>query len=80
MRLDKYLKVSRIIKRRVIAKEAVERGNVLVNGKTAKASTDIKVYDQIEVTYKGEVGLYKVCLILENATEEKAKEMYERIR
>ena len=47
MRLDKYLKVSRIIKRRVIAKEVIDSGNVLVNSKVAKASTEVKIGDKI---------------------------------
>ena len=49
MRLDKYLKVSRLIKRRTVANEACDAGRVMINGKTAKAGTDVKVGDVIEV-------------------------------
>lgn len=51
MRLDKYLKVSRIIKRRTVAKEACEGGRVSINGKVAKPSTDVKVDDIIEIQF-----------------------------
>ena len=51
MRLDKYLKVSRIIKRRTVAKEACESGRVSINGKVAKPSNDIKEGDIIEITF-----------------------------
>ena len=49
MRLDKYLKVSRLIKRRTVANEACDSGRVSINGKTAKASVDVKVGDVIEI-------------------------------
>ena len=49
MRLDKYLKVSRLIKRRTVANEACDAGRVMINGKTAKAGTDVKVGDVIEI-------------------------------
>ena len=52
MRLDKYLKVSRLIKRRTVANEACDAGRVMINGKTAKAGTDVKVGDVIEIWYK----------------------------
>lgn len=77
MRLDKYLKVSRIIKRRTLAKEQIEKGNVLLNGKVAKASSEVGVNDLITL-FKINKS-YKVLLILPNATEEKAKSMYEEI-
>lgn len=77
MRLDKYLKVSRIIKRRTLAKEQIEKGNVLLNGKVAKASSEVDVNDLITLSKINRS--YKVLLILPNATEEKAKSMYEEI-
>ncbi len=77
MRLDKYLKVSRIIKRRTLAKEQIEKGNVLLNGKVAKASSEVSVNDLITLSKINKS--YKVLLILPNATEEKAKSMYEEI-
>ena len=76
MRLDKYLKVSRIIKRRVIAKEVVDAGKVKLNGKTAKASSEVHVGNSLEITIKNEISYYKIINIYPNATEEKAKTMY----
>mgnify|MGYP000329134172 CR=1 FL=1 len=55
MRLDKYLKVSRIIKRRPVAKEVADKGRIKVNGVLAKSSTDLKVDDQIEVRFGNKV-------------------------
>ena len=77
MRLDKYLKVSRIIKRRTVAKEAVDRDFVLLNNKPAKASSEVKVGDIITLTKVNKS--YKVLNIYPNATEEKAKTMYEEL-
>ncbi len=77
MRLDKYLKVSRIIKRRTLAKEQIEKGNVLLNGKVAKASSEVGINDLITLSKINKS--YKVLLILPNATEGKAKSMYEEI-
>ena len=76
MRLDKYLKVSRIIKRRTVAKECVDRGLVTLNSKTAKASTEVKAGDILEVKIKNKISTYRIELVLEYATEEKAKTMY----
>ena len=75
MRLDKYLKVSRIIKRRVIAKEVIDSGNVLVNSKVAKASTEVKISDKITIVKLSKS--YIVKNIYPSATEEKAKTMFE---
>ena len=79
MRLDKYLKVSRIIKRRSVAKEVIDNGFVFVNEKKAKASSEIKVGDTISLLYRDEKKKYIVKDIFEFATEEKAKSMYEEI-
>ena len=76
MRLDKYLKVSRIIKRRTIAKECVDRGLVILNSKIAKASSEVKVGDILEVKIKNKILIYRIEKILEYATEEKAATMY----
>ena len=76
MRLDKYLKVSRIIKRRTVAKECVDRGLVTLNSKTAKASSEVKVGDILEVKIKNKILTYRIEKILEYATEEKAVTMY----
>ena len=79
MRLDKYLKVSRIIKRRSVAKEVIDNGFVFINEKKAKASSVIKVGDTISLLYRDEKKKYIVKNIFEFATEEKAKSMYEEI-
>ena len=79
MRLDKFLKVSRIIKRRSVAKEVIDNGFVFVNEKKAKASSEIKVGDTISLLYRDEKKKYIVKNIFEFATEEKAKSMYEEI-
>ncbi|AOR22342.1 RNA-binding S4 domain-containing protein [Clostridium taeniosporum] len=76
MRLDKYLKVSRIIKRRTIAKEACESGRVSINGKVAKPSTDIKEDDIIEITFANRTLKAKIVNIKEHVRKEDAKEMY----
>ena len=79
MRLDKYLKVSRIIKRRSVAKEVIDNGFVFINEKKAKASSEIKIGDTISLLYRDEKKKYIVKNIFEFATEEKAKSMYEEI-
>ena len=76
MRLDKYLKVSRIIKRRTVANEACDAGRVLVNGKVAKASLDIKVGDVIEVGFGNKQIKAEVLSVQETVKKEEAKEMF----
>lgn len=76
MRLDKYLKVSRIIKRRTIANEACDAGRVMVNGKTAKASQEVKVGDVIEVVFGTKNVKAEVLRITETSKKEEAKEMF----
>lgn len=76
MRLDKFLKNSRLIKRRTVAKDACEGEKVYVNGKQAKPSTTIKIGDTIEIVF-GEKSLKAEVLdITDKATKEAAKEMY----
>lgn len=77
MRLDKFLKVSRIIKRRSVAKEQIDNGNVLLNGKVAKAASEVKINDTITLSKKN--LSYRVVVIYESATEEKAKAMYKEL-
>jgi len=69
MRLDKYLKVSRIIKRRTVAKEVADKGRIKVNGILAKSSTDLKVDDQVEIRFGNKLLLVKV---LEGETKEES--------
>lgn len=76
MRLDKYLKVSRIIKRRTVAKEACESGRVSINGKIAKPSTDIKENDIIEIQFANRSLKAKIVNIVEHVRKEQAKDMY----
>lgn len=76
MRLDKYLKVSRIIKRRTVAKEACENERVTINGKVAKPSTDIKENDIIEISFATRKIKAKVINIMEHVRKDEAKDMY----
>ena len=76
MRLDKFLKVSRIIKRRTVAKDASDSGVVLVNGKEAKASTKIKVGDIIELTLGNKIVKVQVEQLNESTKKEDAELMY----
>lgn len=76
MRLDKYLKVSRIIKRRTVAKEACAGGRVAINGKVAKPSTEVKEGDIIEITFAARKLKAEIINIAEHVRKEDAKEMY----
>jgi ribosomal 50S subunit-recycling heat shock protein len=77
MRLDKYLKVSRLIKRRTIANEACDAGKVSVNGKEARASYDVKVGDVIEITLGSRSVKVRVTQVKEVVRKEEADTMYE---
>ena len=79
MRLDKYLKVSRIIKRRTIANEACDAGRVTVNGKVARASVDVKINDVIEIRFGSNTTKVKVLNLNENPRKEEASLMYESV-
>lgn len=76
MRLDKYLKVSRIIKRRTVANEACDAGRVEVNGKVARASYDVKVGDVIKVSLGQNERSFQVLEVTEHAFKEDAANMY----
>ena len=76
MRLDKYLKVSRLIKRRPVANEACDAGRIQVNGKVAKASTKVKVGDIIEIAFGDKVVRAEVLSIEETYKKEEARELY----
>lgn len=76
MRLDKYLKVSRIIKRRTVANEACDAGRVEVNGKVARASYDVKVGDVIKVSLGQNERCFQVLEVTEHALKEDAANMY----
>ena len=79
MRLDKYLKVSRLIKRRTVANEVADAGRILINGKIAKASQAVKAGDIIEVTFGNRPIKVKVLSDVEPRTKDVAREMYEII-
>ena len=76
MRLDKYLKVSRLIKRRTVANEACDAGGVMINGKTAKAGTDVKVGDVIEIGFGTRNVKVEVLDVQETTRKEDAKELF----
>ncbi len=77
MRLDKYLKVSRIIKRRTVAKEASEGGRVSINGKTAKPSSEVKAGDILEIRFGEKMARFRVLNIAETVKKADAGAMYE---
>lgn len=76
MRLDKFLKVSRLIKRRTIANEACDAGRVLVNEKVAKASQNVKMGDIIEIQFGTRTVRVEVLDVQETTKKEEAKELY----
>ena len=76
MRLDKYLKVSRLIKRRTVANEACDAGRVCVNGKQAKASVNVKEGDIIEIQFGNKAVKAEVLKIQETTKKEDAKDMF----
>ena len=77
MRIDKYLKVSRLIKRRTVANEAADAGRVTVNGKAVKPSYNVKVGDVIEIGFGNKTVRAKVLKLSESTKKEDAAEMYE---
>lgn len=79
MRLDKYLKVARIIKRRTVANEACDAAHVMVNGKPAKASYDVKLGDMIEVGFGSRVMRVRVLDVKDSTKKADAADMYEVI-
>ena len=79
MRLDKYLKVSRVIKRRTLANEVADAGRVLVNGKPDKASYTVKIGDIIEVTFGNRPVKIRVLSDVEQKGKDVAREMFEVI-
>ncbi len=79
MRLDKFLKVSRLIKRRTVANEACDAGRVMVNGKPAKASVNVKVGDEIEIMFGQKAVKIRVLNIQDTTKKEEAKDLFEYI-
>ncbi|MBQ9313427.1 MAG: RNA-binding S4 domain-containing protein [Clostridia bacterium] len=79
MRLDKFLKVSRVIKRRTVANEACDAGRVMINGKIAKASTEVKVDDIVEIKYGEKMIKFRIKNVTNVVTKEGALEMVEML-
>ncbi len=77
MRLDKYLKVSRLIKRRTIANQACENKRVTINGKEAKPSAKVAIGDVIAITFGNKVSSIRVLEVTEHVKKDSAKELYE---
>ena len=78
-RLDKYLKVSRLIKRRTVANDACDAGRVSINGKTAKASVDVKIGDEIEIQFGNKSVKVRVTDVKDTVKKDEAKDMFEYI-
>ncbi|EGG90522.1 hypothetical protein HMPREF0491_02708 [Lachnospiraceae oral taxon 107 str. F0167] len=76
MRIDKFLKVSRIIKRRTIANEACDAGRVLINDKVVKASAEVKVGDIVEVLFGGKSVKIEVLSLKETTKKDEAQELF----
>ena len=79
MRLDKYLKVSRLIKRRTVANEACDNGRISVNGRVVKASYEVKVGDQIEIAMGSRTVAVEVVQVADNVRKDDAVTMYKEI-
>ena len=79
MRLDKYLKVSRLIKRRTVANEACDNGRISVNGRVVKASSDVKVGDKIEISMGTRTVAVEVLLVAETVRKDDAAAMYKEV-
>ncbi|RXK17207.1 RNA-binding S4 domain-containing protein [Macrococcus sp. DPC7161] len=80
MRLDKYLKVSRLIKRRTLAKEVSDQGRITINGHVAKASSTVNVDDELVIRLGRSIITVKVTDLKEHATKDNAKGMFEVIK
>ncbi len=79
MRLDKYLKVSRLIKRRTVANEACDNGRISVNGRVVKASYDVKTGDRIEISMGTRTVAVEVLQVADNVRKDDAAAMYKEV-
>jgi ribosomal 50S subunit-recycling heat shock protein len=79
MRLDKYLKVSRLIKRRTVANEACDNGRISVNGRVVKASYEVKVGDKIEIAMGARTIAVEVVQVADNVRKDDAGAMYKEV-
>ncbi|MCJ7843031.1 RNA-binding S4 domain-containing protein [Lederbergia sp. NSJ-179] len=80
MRLDKFLKVSRLIKRRTLAKEVADKGRILINGQQAKAGSNVKVGDELEIHFGQKLVTIEVTELQESTKKEDAASMYKTIK
>ncbi len=76
MRLDKFLKVSRVIKRRTVAKDVSDAGRVLINGRVAKASSEVKIGDALEIGFGAKKMIIEILEIKETVPANEAKNLY----
>ena len=79
MRIDKFLKVSRILKRRTVAQEACTEEKVIINGKAVKPSAQVKIVDEVEILYASGVLKFRLLNIKETAKKDEASSLYEVI-
>ncbi|SHI07401.1 RNA-binding S4 domain-containing protein [Sporanaerobacter acetigenes] len=79
MRIDKYLKNSRIIKRRTVAKEACEQGRVFLNGKAAKPGDEVEVGDNIEINFGNASRKIQILRVDDNVSKDKAQDLYKEL-
>ncbi|MFD2681337.1 RNA-binding S4 domain-containing protein [Bacillus seohaeanensis] len=79
MRLDKFLKISRLIKRRTLAKEVADQGRISINGVQAKASSNVKVGDELSVRFGQKIMRVKVEMLKETTKKDEANELYSLI-
>ena len=79
MRLDKFLKITRIIKRRTIAKEACDSGRIMINGTVAKAGTEVKTGDKLSIRFGSETRNVEILKVLEVVKKDDADSMYREI-
>lgn len=80
MRLDKFLKVSRLIKRRTLAKEVADKGRILINGQQAKAGSNVKVGDKLEIRFGQKLVTVDVTELQESTKKEDAASMYKIVK
>ncbi|MBX4173450.1 ribosomal RNA binding protein involved in 50S recycling; heat shock protein [Weissella viridescens] len=76
MRLDKFLKVSRLIKRRTVAKEIADQGRIDINGKTAKSSSDVTEGDELTIRFGNKTSVLRIDKIVETTKKDESEEMY----
>ncbi|KRM94737.1 hypothetical protein FC56_GL001038 [Lentilactobacillus senioris DSM 24302 = JCM 17472] len=77
MRLDKFLKVSRIVKRRAVAKEIADKGRITINGRPAKSSSEVHVGDEVQISFGNKTLTVKVSQLLDTTKKDDAANMYE---